>query len=112
MSRLLFVVLMLGWFIPNLAGNATSIMPFPQKWEPGSELLELRSTDVSHYFVEKPSPNNIFALNQLILFWEANQALRLTPGTKGKSDLLVGKLGLYDKLDEVFPAEDIERVGE
>lgn len=112
MSRLMFTVLILGWAIADLAGSATSIMPLPQKWESGSEVLELRSTDVSHFFVEKPSPNNIFALNQLILFWEANQALRLTPGTRGKSDLLVGKLGLYDKLDEVFPAEDIEKIGE
>ena len=111
MSRLLIFVFFFGWFFRVAADNTAPIVPAPQKWEPGSSVLSLRSTDVSYYFVEKPTPNNIFALNQLILFWEANQALRLTLGTKGKSDLLVGKLGLYDKLDEAFKPEDIEKIG-
>lgn len=96
----------------NLAAAGAEIVPAPQKWEPGTETLELETTDLSYYFVEKPNPNNIFALNQLIIFWEANQALRLTPGTRGKADLLVGKLGIYDKLDEAFRQEDIDQIGE
>lgn len=112
MSRLMISAVVALFVV--FAGTAAQaqIVPLPQKWESGSEVLELGSTDLSYYFVDKPNPSNIFALNQLILFWEANQALRLTTGTRGKSDLLVGKLGNYDKLDEAFAQEDIERIGE